>query len=82
MFTEDHGIVTSGNSEQTCNGWPTGPRSIPTAWYFRATIRKDQGDLAGAKSDLQEALRLMPPEDGHRRSVSSLLVQVKAELGE
>ncbi len=49
--------------------------------YFRALIRKDAGDLRGAESDLKQVLKVLPPSDGRVRSVKSLLVQIRSELG-
>ena len=53
----------------------------PAAWYFRAMLRRQSGDLAGAAQDLANALRVAPPGSRQRVQIEALQRQVQAELG-
>jgi len=50
-------------------------------WFFRAQIRRNDGDLAGAASDLTRALEVVPPGSRQKADIEALYRQVRAEMG-
>jgi len=53
----------------------------PAPWFFRAQIRRNEGDLAGAASDLSKALEVVPPGSRQRADIEALYRQIQVELG-